>query len=407
MTSIDGWRQEPTADDVRALGSLKWTGMPADVAAWVAESDLGTPPVVRDALHAAVDQGLLGYLPPAVRRRLGEAVARWYGERWDLPVPAEAVVPVGDVREALRLTVELCSRPGSPLVVPTPTYMPFLTAPELWGREVLQVPMRVTDEGTTPDLDALGAAFRAGGHLLVLINPHNPTGRVLRVDELRAVADVVERHDGVVFADEVHAPLVHPGHRHVPYAAVSPAAAEHTVTATSASKAWNVAGLKCAQVVLTSTSLADRWHPVDEHVSAGAGTLGAVANATAWADGGPWLDDVALPYLDANRRAFAETLARVAPDVGHRPPEGTYLAWLDLRAVLDRLDGLDGLDGLPDWRTAPVGALARWLHRRSGVAVTDGAACGEAGRGHVRVNLALPRGLVTQAAERLGHAVQR
>ena len=396
MTFEPGAVDHLTAHDLRARGSLKWS-VDADVAAWVAESDLGTAPVVTEAVRAAVDNGLTGYLPPAVRRDLAEACAAWHRDRYGWDVDPEVVQPVGDVRDALRVTLEQLTRPGSAVVLPTPTYMPFLTAPRVWGREVITVPMVDVGGRAALDLDALAAAFRAGGELLVLINPHNPTGRVLPREDLAALADVVQAGGGRVFADEIHAPLTLAGATHVPYASVSPAAARHSVTATSASKAWNIAGLKCAQLLLTSPQDREVWRRADDLLTEGASTLGAVANAAAYRAGGPWLDGV-LDYLDGNRDALAAVLARRAPAVRHRPPEGTYLAWLDLR---DALDGLDPAAGAPDWRTAPAGALAQWVRRASGVAVVDGAACGDAGRGFARLNLALPRPLVREAGGRL------
>jgi len=385
-------RDLPDADTLRARGWLKWTGLDgADIAAWVAESDLGTAPEVTAAVTDAVARGLTGYLPPWLRADLQQALAGWAADVWDWRVDPERVRPVGHVTEGLRLALDLVARPGAPVVLPTPAYMPFVTAPELWGRQVLQVPMVRDGDRTVLDLEAVDAAFRAGGHLLVLVNPHNPTGTVARRAELEALADVVDRHGGRVFADEIHAPLVHSPARHVPYASVSPTAAAHTVTATSASKAWNVAGLKCAQLVLTADADLAAWHRATELHEEGASTLGAVANAAAWSAGRAWLADL-LAYLDGNRRALAEVLAERAPAVGHVPPEGTYLAWLDLRAALAALPDGERPDGEP---------LARWLRRRTGVAVTDGALCGAAGAGHVRLNLAMPRPMVVEAGRRI------
>jgi cystathionine beta-lyase len=383
-----------TATELRDRGSLKWTAFPADIAAWVAESDLGTAPAVTAALHTAIDAGELGYLSPARRRTLAQSCAQWHLDRYGWQVPPDRIHPVADVLEALRVAVEHFSRPGSPLILPTPGYMPFLTVPRLWGREVLSVPMARDGGRDVLDLDGIGRAFEAGGHLLVLTNPHNPTGRVLSRAELLDVADVVGRHGGRVFADEIHAPLVLPGARHVPYAAVSDVAAGHTITATSASKGWNLAGLKCAQVLLSNDADAATWAPIDHAATHGASTLGVIANAAAYREGGPWLDRL-VEYLDGNRRALADALAEHAPMIGYDPPEGTYLAWLDLRRALAALPDAVGPRAVPD-------GLSRWLLDRTGIAVVDGAACGAAGRGFVRLNLAMPRPMVTEAARRLG-----
>lgn len=376
------------AEVLRARGSLKWTAFPGEIAAWVAESDFGTAPAVTAALHRATDAGTFGYLPPAVRTELAEACARWHGDRYGWDVAPSRVKPVADVLDALRITVEHFSRPGSAVIVPTPAYMPFVTVPRQWGRDVIEVPVVADGGRTTFDLDALADAMRSGGHLLLLTNPHNPTGRVYTRSELTALAEVVERNGARVFSDEIHAPLVYPGGEHVPYASVSEAAAQHTVTATSASKAWNIPGLKCAQIVLSNEADDERWAPIDLLATHGASTLGVVANTAAYRDGGPWLEEL-IAHLDGNRRALAEVLAELAPQIGYVPPEGSYLAWLDLRAALAAIPG------------APRDHLARWLGECTGVVVTDGAACGRAGRGFVRLNLAMPRPMVVEAGRRI------
>lgn len=375
------------ADDLRARGSLKWTAADGDLAAWVAEADVHPPESVRRALHAAVDRPLLGYLPPAVRADMARATSAWQRDRYGWDVTPERVQPVGDVLTALRIAIELTSRPGSPVVLPTPAYMPFRGAPRAWGREVLEVPMVRDGARFVLDLDALDRAFAAGGHLLVLVNPHNPTGRVMTRDELEAVAQVVDHHGGRVFADEIHAPLVLAGARHVPYASLSPTTAAHTLTATAASKAWNLAGLKCAQVVLSSEADERRWQAQDHLLTGGASTLGAIAAAAAYDDARDWLDAL-LARLDVHRRALAAELD--GSPVRYVPPEGTYLAWLDLTD-----------HHLAQGSHDEAGGLARRVREATGLVTVDGAACGAPWAGWVRLNLAMPHHLVVEAGRRL------
>ncbi len=374
-----------TVDQLRAVPSVKWSTYPDALGAFVAEMDFGTAPAVRRALLDAVGSGGLGYLPAAATARMQEAYAGFARRRFGWVVDPERVRPVPDVLAAFEATVRHLTPEGAPVILPTPAYMPFAPLLDDLGRKVLTVPFARDGGRYVHDLDALDAAFAAGGRLLVLVNPHNPTGRVFERAELEAVAAVVERHGGRVFADEIHAPLVYAGRAHVPYASVSPVAAGHSVTATSASKAWNVPGLKAAQLVVTDDDAADVWQrrgTWTEHLTA---TPGVLAHTAAYDDGEDWLGDV-LGYLDGNRRLVADHLAEHLPAVGHTPPEGTYLAWLDLRAY--------GLEH-----------PAAWLREHAGVALTDGIQCGAVGEGFVRLTLATPRPILREILTRLTEAL--
>ncbi|MGY1731089.1 MalY/PatB family protein [Geodermatophilus sp. SYSU D01045] len=370
---------------LRSRGSLKWTRYPDALGAWVAESDLGTAPAVTAALQDAVARGLFGYLPDWLAADMARATAGFLRDRHGWEVPEERIRPMADVLAGLSAAITHLSRPGSPVVLPTPAYMPFLEVPPALGREVLEVPMARDGDRFVYDLDALDAAFRAGGDLLVLCNPHNPIGRVLEPAEMLAVAEVVDRHGGRVFSDEVHAPLVFPGARHVPYASLSDTTAAHTLSATSASKAWDLAGLKCAQLVLSNDADAALWARVGHEVEHGCSTLGAVANTAAYRDGVGWLEET-IAVLDRHRRLLADLVATHLPGVRYRPPEGTYLAWLE---------------GLP------ADAPGDLLLERAGVAVVDGARCGEAGRGAVRLNLATPEPVLTAIVGRMAGVLAR
>lgn len=368
---------------LRRAGWVKWSAYPGAIGAFVAEMDFGTAPVVTAALRAAVEAGGFGYLTDATADAMSAAYAAWSADRYGWVVDPADVRPIPDVIAGLTATIEQFSAPGRPVIVPTPAYMPFLTVPADLGREVIQVPF---GPGDRYDLEALDAAFAAGANLLVLCNPHNPVGRVLTPDEMHAIAAVVERHGGRVFADEIHAPLVFGGHRHVPYASLSPVTAGHTLTATSASKAWNTPGLKCAQVVLSNDADRETWTRLSVLAPHRAANLGVIASTAAYAGGGPWLAEL-LDYLDGNRRLLGELVADLLPGVGYAPPEGTYLGWLDFRAT-----------GIAD--------PAAYFLEKAGVAMTDGARCGDAGRGFARFTFALPRPILREAVERMAAVLE-
>ncbi|ROR73388.1 MalY/PatB family protein [Bogoriella caseilytica] len=390
-----------TPERLRDVGSVKWSTFPGAVGAFVAEMDYGTAPEVTAALHETIERGLFGYLPDAVAQRMSEASARWHADAYGWQVDPARIRPLSDVLTGLDAVIEHYSEPGSPVILPTPAYMPFLKRPVIKGREIIEVPMVLDGAGQgrsgryVYDLDALDAAFARGGHLLILCNPHNPVGRVLEREELLAISEVVERHGGRVFSDEIHAPLVFEGYRHVPYASISETAAGHTVTATSASKAWNLPGLKCAQLVLSNDADVATWRKVGQVYESVASTPGAVAAAAALDHGRDWLAGV-IAYLDGNRRLLAELAAEHLPGAVVYVPEGTYLSLIDFRPVT-------GDDGAPLLGDHP----AQHFLKQAQVAMTDGALCGQAARGTARFNLGMPRPVLRRAVEAMRAALPR
>jgi cystathionine beta-lyase len=383
-------RQEIDATTVAALrarGSFKWTAPgPDGLGAAVAEMDFGAAPAILDALAGLSADANFGYLPPPLADELAAACADFQRRRFGWEVDPASIHPVPDVIKGLEISITHFSRPGSPVILPTPAYMPFLTVPGFLGREIIQVRMRNQDGFFTFDLDAIEDAFRAGGHLLVFCNPYNPLGRVFTREEMTQLTEVVDRHGGRVFADEIHAPLIYQGWRHIPYASTSTAAAAHTLTATSASKAWNLPGLKCAEVILTSDADRQRWAEMGFFASHGASNPGVVANIAAFRHGEAWLDE-AVAYLDDSRNLLARLLGRHLPQVRYRPPDGTYLAWLDCSAM-----------DLP-------GSPGELVTGQAGVTVVDGPAFGDGGAGSFRLNFATPQPILTQMVEHIAAAL--
>ena len=376
---IDG----TTAAQLRARRSVKWTAPgPFGFGAAVAEMDFGAAPVILDALARLSADANFGYLPPFMADELAAACAEFQRSRYGWDVDPGQVRHVPDVLRALQVAITHFSRPGSPVILPTPAYMPFLAVPGFLGREIIQVRMRAETGLHTLDLDAIDDAFRRGGHLLIFCNPCNPLGRVFTAEEMAQLSNVVDARGGRVFADEIHGPLVYPGMRHIPYASTCDAAAAHTLTATSASKAWNLPGLKCAQVILSSEADRRHWDELAFFATHGASSPGVVANIAAFTLGGAWLDEV-VGYLDDSRRLLADLLGRYLPQVRYRPPDGTYLAWLDCAAL--------------DLPGSPGGLVTDRAH----VTVVDGLAFGAGGAGAFRLNFATPQPIMTEMVTRI------
>ncbi|RZS56375.1 cystathionine beta-lyase [Microcella putealis] len=384
-----------TATDLHARGGMKWAANPGMIGAWVAESDLGTDSAVTAALHAAVDKGEFGYLPPPLAAELREATAAWMRERFDWDVAPARIQHMPDVIHGLSVAIDLFTPAGSPVIVPTPAYMPFLTVPPRHGRAVIEVPHVTDARGEWSfDLAAIDAALGAGARLVVLCNPHNPGGKVFSRDELAALAEVVARHDGArVFADEVHAPILVGEQPHVPYASVSDAAARQALTATSASKAFTLPGVKCAQLIITNDDdqrVVAEQGPLFGH---GTSTLGVVANIAAYRDGGPWLDAF-NSYLRGTIASVAERLEARIPSARFVRPAGSYIGWIDLRET--------PVPGGADPRETDLG---QWFREHARVALTDGRACGAAGAGGVRMILATPAPIALEAIDRMADAL--
>ncbi|GAA2497901.1 MalY/PatB family protein [Streptomyces gobitricini] len=371
-------------EQLRRRTSIKWREYPDDVLPlWVAEMDVPLAEPVARAVTEAVAIGDTGY--PA-GTGYAEALASFASGRWGwdtLAVERTRLVP--DVMLGIVEVLKLLTGPGDAVVVNCPVYNPFYLFVEHMDRRVVEAPL---DERSRIDLTVLEDAFRRavrGGRraAYLLCSPHNPTGTVHTADELAAVAALADRHGVRVVVDEIHAPVVSRSARFVPYLSVP--GADRGFSVMSASKAWNLAGLKAALAV-AGPAAADDLARMPPEVGHGPSHLGAIAHTAAFRDGGDWLDAL-LDGLDDNRRLLDELLAKYLPGVRHRPGEGTYLAWLDCRAL-----------GLGD---DPAAAFLE----RGRVALHSGPPFGTGGAGHARLNLATSPEVLTEAVRRMAGAL--
>lgn len=370
-------------DVLRARGTLKWSGVPRGVlAAWVAEMDFPTAPVVRDAVADAVVREEFGYPLVDEESGLPEAVCSWMAQRHGWTITPNQVHSLPSVIRGVEIAIEFLTASGSAVVVPTPAYGPFFRVPQRVRRDVAEVPSIEDDGHYALDLDGIDDAFAAGAGSIVLCHPYNPVGRCFTRQELEALAEVVEHHGARVISDEIHAPLVFADRAHVPYASLSPTTAAHTITVTAASKAWNVPGLKCAVAITTNPEDERRWEDLLGHAH-GASTLGITASIAAFTAGEPWLD-AALAYLDGTRTWLYGPLAEHLPEVRYTPPEATYLAWLDCRAL-----------ELPE-------EPAAHLLEHGKVRIIQGNEFGSDGEGFLRLNLGTSRSVLEEVLAAIG-----
>ena len=373
-------------DVLRTRTSAKWRSFPADVLPLpVAEMDFPLAEPIAEALHAAIRRSDTGYHSGS--RHVAEAFQGFAARRLRWDVDPARVTCTGDVSMGIVEVLRRVTAPGDGVVITPPIYPPFFDIIVEAGGAVVEVPMRGgLDEGWSLDLDGIEAAFAGGARAMVLCNPHNPIGWVPDADALRALADLAARFGATIVSDEVHGPLAQPESPYTPFLTVSDAAREHGIAVTSASKSFNIPGLKSALVV-TASERGDRVREAfPQEVEWRMGQLGAIGSIAAFQEGGPWLDGV-LASLDDNRRLLAELLADELPGVRYRMPQATYLAWLDLSAL--------------GWGDDP--AVHALEHAK--VALANGPMFGASvGRGHARLNFACSPEVLSEAVTRLADA---
>lgn len=386
-------------EQLRRRTSLKWRAHPEDVLPlWVAEMDVPMAAPVAEALRAAIDLGDTGY---PYGSAYAEALSAFAAERWKwdgLRVERTAIVP--DVMLGIVEVLRLVTGPGDAVVVCSPVYPPFYAFVAHDARAVVEARLGPDQR---VDLAALEDAFvraRCQGRraAFLMSNPHNPTGVVHTREELEAVAVLARRHGVRVVSDEIHAPLVLPGAAFTPFLSVP--GAENAFAVTSASKAWNLAGLKAA-LAIAGPEAADELRRLPEEVSHGPSHLGIIAHTAAFREGGGWLDELLLG-LDANRRLLGRLLEEHLPQVRYQEPQGTYLAWLDCTWLGLHDDQHTEGPGVVSELAGP----AKMFLAEARVALSSGHVFGSGGEGHVRLNFATTPAVLRQAVSSMGRAVR-
>lgn len=361
---------------------VKWQAHPGRLAAWVADMDFPIAPAISERLSALVARGALGYpnwgpAPSPAGRLFVERM----NSRWEWSPDVERVHDLADVLQGVRIAIELLTESGDPIALHTPAYHPFLNSLREMDRRIVELPVGAD---RLDEVESIIAAQRP--QLLILCHPHNPTGHRFRRRELERLAEIAETADLVVVSDEIHSDLVYDdpsdAETHVPFASVSESAARRTVTVTSASKAFNLAGLRWAVMHVGHAELERRLRSFPDHFFGAPNLIAVEAAVAAWTDGGDWLSAV-MGVLDENRRSLVDLLGRHLPGAGYTPPEATYLAWIDCSHLGD-------------------GEAPRDIFRERGVEVSPGPQFGREGSGHVRLNMATSPLMLERIAAAMG-----
>jgi cystathionine beta-lyase len=376
-----------TLETARERTSEKWRVYPPDVLpAFVAEMDFEIAPPIRNALQRALDSSDLGYAAP---KEIAHAFAAFASSflKWD--IDANQVFAVPDVMSGVSQALHLLTQPGEGIVINPPVYPPFFEVIAYEGRHIVEVPLVEHESGDwIVDLKQLERAFAAGAKAYLLCNPHNPVGRAWSARELQAMAELAQRYGVAVISDEIHAPLTMPGVPFVPFLHIAPETVP-AVALTSASKGWNIPGLKCGVLIACATlapRMREQLRAIPTEIESRIGHLGVIASVAAFREGVPWLQELRA-YLEGNRLLLQQLLAQHVAAIRYRPQEATFLSWLDCRAL-----------NLPD-------EPAKYFLKHGRVALYNGTSFGSSGAGFVRLNIGTSRQILAEIVGRMEAAL--
>ena len=317
--------------DLYKRKSVKWRRYPNDVLPlWVAEMDFPIAEPIKDALRDMIDRSDTGYLGPFPE--LFESYARFARDRWGWQPDVSQMRIATDVGVGAVEVIRTLINPGDGMVINSPVYENFWNWVNELKAKLVDVPMKKSGLDYSIDLDALESAYRSGAKVHLLSNPHNPIGIVHDHETLAAIAELAKKYGVVIISDEIHAPLTYSEKKLIPFLSVSQSAKEVGITITSASKAFNLAGLKCAMIIAENESLRDRINVMPLAVAFRASLFGATAATAAFQHGLSWLDSV-MKLLDENRKLLKNLIDTKLPGVGYRIPDFGYLGWIDLAAL--------------------------------------------------------------------------
>lgn len=374
--------------DRRSTESLKWNRWDGDILPmWVADTDFESPIEVREALRRRVDHGIFGYgLAPA---GLTDVVTQRLKRLYDWDVSADQVQYVPGIVTGFNVAVRGLCKAEEEVIYQVPAYPPFIRAPRGAGLQGVQNAMFVGESGQYEvDFDAFEKQIVANRvSLFILCNPHNPTGRVFRRDELEKFADICLRHGVTIVADEIHCDILYDQRVHIPIATLSPEVAAITITLQAPSKTYNVAGLHTSVAVIQNSELRAKFDAYRMGVVSMPCILGLHAAKAAYEHGEPWLTEQ-LAYLEANRDFLDQALITELAPIKWCKPQATFLGWLDCRGL--------GVEG----------SLQKFFLEKAKLGLNDGPEFGEVGQGFVRLNFGTTRNNIEVAVERIKKAIE-
>ncbi|MBP5355043.1 MAG: pyridoxal phosphate-dependent aminotransferase [Lachnospiraceae bacterium] len=369
--------------DRRGTDSVKWDVGENELPMWVADMDFPTAPEIRGALARRLEHGIFGYADVSARWR--SAYVNWWSERHGFTMDADALVFCTGVIPAISSAVRKFTTPNENVLIQTPVYGTFYNCILNNGCRPIESPL-IYENGTyRMDFEGLEACMaNPQTSLMILCNPHNPTGNIWSREDLEKVGELAKKHHVIVISDEIHCDITAPGKSYVPFASVSDTCREVSITCIAPTKAFNLAGMHTAAIYSENPVLRHKiWRAVNTDEVGEPGSLAETAAIAAFERGGAWLDEMRA-YVFENRRLVADTLRAELPEVFVVPGEATYLLWIDVTALNKNSE-----------------EIAHVLRGTTGLFLSDGRHFGDTAGEHLRMNIACPRALCEDGVQRL------
>lgn len=373
--------------DRRGTDSLKWKTAEGELPMWVADMDIPAAPAVLEALQKRLSHGILGY--SVIPDEWYEAYSSWWEKRHGIRFQRSHLLFSPGVLPTICTAIQELTAAGDNVVVFSPVYNCFYDCIGSNGRTVLECPLIEEDLTYRIDFTLLEQQFSLPQTtMLLLSNPHNPTGNLWDRETLARIGRLAREHGVTVLSDEIHCDLTDPDVGYVPYLSVSPDHAENSITCISPTKTFNLAGIQTSAVVVPDSRLRRKiQHGLHSRRIDFPNTFAALAAAAAFTSGGEWLDELRA-YLYENKQLVRNYLKAELPEIRLTPSQATYLLWLDARTLKPDADL----------------TLAQTIRKRTGLYLSEGTQFGSGGEGFLRMNIACPRSMVEDGLERLARA---
>ncbi len=354
---------------------------------WVADMDFPTPPFIIGAIKERLKHEILGYT--YIPDSFYEAIIGWNARKHNWQIKKEWISFSPGVVPALNLLVMAFTEPGDVIVIQPPVYFPFFSAVLNHRRILLTNPLLYENGAYHIDFGHLLSVLDERVKMLILCNPHNPTGNVWKKEDLLRLAEICIKRNILIISDEIHCDIVYPGNRHIPLATLSDEIAGKTITCMAASKTFNIAGLSTSYLIITNTELKKKYETILDHVHVGSGNIfGFTALEAAYNKGEEWLNQL-MAYLRGNLDTLLDFFESNNTGINPVKPEGTYMVWLDCREM-----NMNSKE------------LQQFMIQKARLGLSNGTLFGENGEGFQRINIACPRKILIKALEQLLCAIK-